>query len=243
MSAASPDPASARFAVHRIAVYFLPAPEGSLARAGADWLGGRVIDDPPWPDWLSAPARYGFHATLKAPFRLADGLDPTAMATWVRERARRIDAFTLPPLEPVWFGDFLALRPRDGDPAPDAPLRCLADECVAVLEPWRAPLTAQEVARRRPERLSAEQARLLRQWGYPGVFDAWRFHMTLSGPAPPTLDAATRSAILAAARAHFASALAQPILVDAISLCVEASAGQAFRCWRRVPLRGAADPA
>ena len=62
------------------------APPGGLWRLGSEWLGRCAVTgqpaQPPRIDALTAeelrtltaaPRRYGFHATLKAPFRLADG--------------------------------------------------------------------------------------------------------------------------------------------------------------------------
>src|SRR5271163_3354025 len=70
----------------RYALYFAPRPETALAQFGARWLGwdverGRAVDaveTAGLPTELHAavtadPCRYGFHATLKAPFRLAEG--------------------------------------------------------------------------------------------------------------------------------------------------------------------------
>ena len=69
----------------RYAIYFAPRPRRALARFGAAWLGwdaeaGADRDGPelaglprPRAEIVATPRRYGFHATLKAPFRLARG--------------------------------------------------------------------------------------------------------------------------------------------------------------------------
>ena len=75
----------------RFAVYYTP-PDGPLARFGARWLGwditaGRPVRQTP-PEGLPAtlddltetPRKYGFHATIKPPFRLAPGQNPEALA-------------------------------------------------------------------------------------------------------------------------------------------------------------------
>ena len=46
---------------------------------------------------------------------------------------------------------------------------------------FRAPITEAEIERRNPDQLSPAQFRYLCQWGYPYVFEAFRFHMTLTG--------------------------------------------------------------
>ena len=70
----------------RYAIYFAPHSGSLLARFGASLLGydpatGAEVDAPDHPafhdplslGWTAAPRRYGFHATLKAPFHLAEG--------------------------------------------------------------------------------------------------------------------------------------------------------------------------
>src|SRR6056297_1726408 len=64
----------------RFAIYYLP-PAGPLAEFGARWLGwdvenGRALRQPDLPGLegiTKAPRKYGFHGTLKPPFRLAQG--------------------------------------------------------------------------------------------------------------------------------------------------------------------------
>lgn len=49
------------------------------------------------------------------------------------------------------------------------------------LDPFRAPLTEAELARRRRSKLSARQEAHLTRYGYPYVLDQFRFHLTLTG--------------------------------------------------------------
>ena len=117
------------------------------------------------------------HATLKAPTALADGSNEAALldaCAAFAGRARRI-----PVIEPVVdaISGFIAVIPasRSDD------LQQLAADCVTAFDPFRAPLTAEDRARRKPERLTARQCDYLDRWGYPYVFDMFRFHMTLTG--------------------------------------------------------------
>jgi hypothetical protein len=67
-----------------------------------------------------------------------------------------------------------------------APLDRLAQACVREFDRFRAPMSAPERARRMAARLTARQIEHLERWGYPYVFEDFRFHMTLTGPlAPP----------------------------------------------------------
>ena len=88
--------------------------------------------------------------------------------------------FSLPPLQVTALGGFLALCLNE----PSAEVNALADRCVTVLDRFRAPLSAAERSKRRPERLTARQRDHLDRWGYPHVFEDFLFHMTLTGSLP-----------------------------------------------------------
>ena len=222
----------------RYAVYHLASvPE--LAALSAAWLGwdvetGRVPpppDLPPLPlphaDITEEPRRYGFHATLKAPFRLAEGTAPAALDAAVAALAATLAPVVLSGLSLAQIGRFLALTPE----APSPPLQALAACCVEALDPFRAPLTAEEIARRRPERLTLNQRALLDRWGYPFVMEEFRFHMTLTGP----LDAGPAAEIAAVLAPRFAAVTPRPYTIDALCLLAE-GADKRFRLVRRYPL-------
>jgi putative phosphonate metabolism protein len=183
----------------RYAVYFAPAHGCAWWRFGAHWLGrdevGGAALEPPVLDGFTArqfgqltaePRRYGFHATLKAPMRLA--VEPEVLIACVDALARSLHRIRLDPV-PVFMDGFLALVPARIDPA----LQALAARCVTELDDLRAPLTADERARRRPERLDERGRELLDRYGYPGVLERFRFHMTLTGPC----EAATAGRLVA----------------------------------------------
>ena len=79
----------------------------------------------------------------------------------------------------------------------------------------------------------ASAGNVLDRWGYPHVFDAWRFHMSLTDSLPD--DAALRETLLADARAHFSAALAVPLACDGVALFVEDEPGADLRLARRFP--------
>lgn len=218
----------------RYALYWAPPAAHPLWAAGCDWLGRDAatgLCSPPRPH-TNAPRRYGFHATLKPPLRLRAGVDAQAFLQAAAALAARTPAFDMPALEVAWLAGFLALRPVQTLP-PQQPLRRLADACVAGLDAWREPPDEIELSRRAAGLDDAQAARL-RRWGYPHVFEGWRFHMTLSDTLP-----AADPALEAAARAHFAPALAVPLRCEEVSVFVEPAAGQPFRLLRRLPLRQA----
>ncbi len=219
--------------MQRLAIYFCPAP-GALADAAAQWLGrdvatGAVLPQPHpmLPGLTVAPRRYGFHATLKAPFRLAAGHGEATLLEGVRVLARALRPVAIEGLAPRRLGGFLALMPGGDTKALDA----LAAQVVTGLDRFRAPLTEAEIARRNPSALAPRQRALLAQWGYPHVLDTFRFHMTLTD----RLTEAQAAALLPLARAHFAPALADPVMLDALCILGEDAAG-VFHLRHRVPL-------
>jgi len=113
------------------------------------------------------------------------------------------------------------------------PLNLLADSCVRALDWLRRPATAEDLERRQQDRLSARQVELLHRWGYPYVFDQWKFHMTLTSSLP---DERERAVVQAFLQGQLDSLLAsEPLAVD--SLCVfiqaDAAAGGPFHLLRR----------
>jgi len=220
----------------RYAVYFTPPPSHALWHAGCDWLQRDPASDEarlPTRDHVNEPWRYGFHATLKPPMRLAAGRDEAGLREALGRLARRTPRFAMPALSVQWLADFITLQPSTPLPSTHA-LHRLADACVTELDAWRVPPSPDELQRRLAAPLSAEQVALLHRYGYPHVLAHWRFHMTLSNSLPA--DAALRDAMRQAAARHFAAALALPLTCDALSLFVEPAPGQPLRLLQRCPL-------
>ena len=177
----------------RYAIYFVPGADAALYRFGASALGydcysGRdvaFIDGAgslPWADFVRDPRRYGFHATLKAPFRLAKGLGEADLERALVRFAADHRVVPIGELAAREIGSFIALVPK----VPSGQLGELAGACVREFDRFRAPLAAAELGRRmsaNPD-LSARQIAHLQRWGYPYVFEDFRFHMTLTGSLP-----------------------------------------------------------
>lgn len=224
----------------RYAVYYAPEPGTALAAFGAAWLGWDAEADTPCahPDVAglprpaaeitAAPRRYGFHGTLKAPFRLAPGVRPEDLDRAVAALAAAEPAFALPPLRLEALGPFLALVPS----APAPRLDAVAAACVARLDVFRAAMTAEELARRATG-LTPRQTRLLDRWGYPFVMEEFRFHLTLTGPLEP----ADRAATAAALAPLLAPIIAESQPFGALCLFGEPESGP-FRLLRRHRLSG-----
>lgn len=227
----------------RYAVYYAPPPGSALWRFGCAWLGwdaeaGRPAEMPD-PPGLPAPRevltrtprRYGFHATLKPPFRLAPGRDPADLHAAVAALAAGFAPFDAPPLRFAALGGrFAALVPS----APSAPLAALAAACVTELDGFRAPPDADELARRRATALTPAQAALLDRWGYPYVLDQFRFHLTLSGP----LESTALHALQTALGPVLDPLTAGPMPVRDLALFGDPGQGLPFRLLARLPLGG-----
>jgi putative phosphonate metabolism protein len=225
----------------RFAVYYAPSYESAWWRAGSTWLGRDAQSGaacvPPEPPGLQrplmalteAPRRYGWHGTLVAPFRLADGVTRHDVLAATREWAMTQSSFALP-VEAATLGDFVALRPVDQ--RGEANIRAVASSALQTLDALRAKPSAADLARRLAARLSGRQRELLIEWGYPYVFDEFRFHMTLSNSLA---DADERTALVAWWQLQTAEL--GPLIVDHAALFVEPSAGEPFALWRRVPFQ------
>jgi putative phosphonate metabolism protein len=225
---------------HRYAIYVTPRP-GPLAGFGAAWLGWDVASGTPCPhpdipglprplaEITATPRRYGFHGTIKPPFRLADGVVAGALAADLAAFCAATGPVTLDGLGLRRLGRFLALCPVGATDGLDA----LAAAAVARFDRFRAPPAAAELERRRAQRLTTRQDALLQRWGYPYVMEEFRFHMTLTGPLPP----AHLAAVEAALAPRLAPLLPVPFTVEALTLLGEDGEGR-FRQIARVPLAG-----
>jgi hypothetical protein len=175
---------------YRLAVYFAPPPDSPWWQAGSQWLGrcaaGSAVKPMPAVNGISdeafrqvtaAPRRYGWHATLKAPFSLAPAADVAQLREALQTIATSASTFEMPPLKVTLLDDFLAIVPQTRSAAADA----LAARCVVELHALAAPLSATELQRRRQAQLSPTQDALLERWGYPFVLNEYQLHFSLTG--------------------------------------------------------------
>lgn len=227
----------------RYAIYFVPAAASPLAAFGARTIGydpatGEAVtlhDDAALralaPERFGeSPARYGFHATLKAPFELAPDVGEPDLEAAVAALARSLAPVDLGHLAVTELGSFIALTPAADTSAVDR----LAAACVEGPDRLRAPLDEADRARRLAARLTPRQQASVDRWGYPYVFEDFRFHMTLTGSIA---DAALRSDIKAALAGLY-RAIDTPHTIDALTICRQPARDQRFRVWRRHLLTG-----
>lgn len=227
----------------RFAIYYIPEP-GPLADFGASWLGwdvqsGREAAHPdteglphPVAEITATPRKYGFHGTVKPPFRLAPGHDAEGLVRAATLLASRLEPITLDGLQLTRLGSFLALTPK-ADKHQLSALTALASEWVQGLDAFRAPAPQSELDRRRKAGLSPRQEALLQQWGYPYVMEEFHFHLTLTG----RLSAIEAPRVEAALKPLIAPLLPKPFVISSVALCGEDTEGR-FHMIRRLPLGG-----
>ncbi|MBB4361772.1 putative phosphonate metabolism protein [Bradyrhizobium sp. CIR18] len=225
----------------RYAIYFAAGSDSALSRFGAELLGYDAYTGnelafpadalrvaPDWRDVSADPRKYGFHATLKAPMALVSGRTEAELMAACAAFAGK--PRPLPVIRPVVdsISGFIAVIPAE----PVEALQQLAADCVRDLDSFRAALSADDRARRKPEKLSERQRDYLARWGYPYVMEEFRFHMTLTG----RLDAERRRPILEMLRTRFAALGIETLAIDRIALFRQDDASARFHIVDEWPL-------
>lgn len=228
----------------RFALYTAPPADDPLHDWAAEWLGRDPesgADFPPAPaaglppariaDLTADPRLYGFHGTLKPPFRLANDCDEGQLIMALEQFTAARAPVNAPPLKVAALGNFLALRPS----ASCAALEALAADCVMQFDRFRAPLSEAELAKRRKSPLTDRQEQYLQAWGYPYVLEEFRLHFTLTGPIR---DEAERRALLQHLAAETAPLTQDDYVAEELCLFVQPQPGEAFRIAGRYRFSG-----
>ena len=166
----------------RYAICFTPPPVSPLALFGAGVIGydcfqrtevpHRSIDgiDPSVLALATVePRRYGFHATLLAPFGLAADTNEAELTKAFLEFAEAPFPVAVGLLHVTAMDRFVVISPVEHHPAIEA----LADACVMAFDQCRAPVT------------NAGRARC----------DEFRFYMALAGPIPDNVRRAFKGSL------------------------------------------------
>ena len=206
----------------RYALYFTPPREHLLTRTASAWLGRDAftglsvprpaiseLADLDMADITAAPSRYGFHATLKAPFHLLPEVSESELIQAVAAFSSSEAPVGALRLKLDQIEGFIALV--SAEPMPQ--LHRFADDVVTAFDRFRD----RHAAGRPRGVLSPTEQRNLDRWGYPFVFEAFQFHMTLTSRLA---DAETPPAF-SALRKLFEPILETPLSVNCLSLFVE----------------------
>ena len=235
----------------RFAIYYAPAADTALWRFGSSVLGydaatGEAVPHPnteiDWAGVTVSPRRYGFHATLKAPCHLAEGVTVGDVIRLAAEVARAMAPVEIDGLQVRQLGRFVALVPRGDTPEQDAAqkakLSALAQAIVAAFEPMRQPLSQSDQARFTQRDLTPRQRENLARFGYPHVREDYRFHMTLSDALPG--GKAERFPLWDRLRAMYQALDTGPIPIDQLVVYVQPDRQSPFKITARFPLSGIA---
>ncbi|MFE3279975.1 DUF1045 domain-containing protein [Nocardia sp. NPDC059239] len=200
-----------------------PTPARRLREVVTDWF---ARDD--MREVTIDARRYGYHATVKAPFHLADGVTEADLHTLTSAVVARHHPVTIPSLKPAVISGFRVLTPTGNQ----EDINHLAAEVVRRIDTFRAPLTPDEYTRRRPDQLTPGQRELLDEYGYPYVLDEYRFHITLTDTLPPRRETEIDQQIAA----HFSPVIGVDVLLTALAICVEPTPGGPFELLSLHPL-------
>jgi putative phosphonate metabolism protein len=215
----------------RFAIYYAPSATSNLWERAATWLGrdsndGDLFDGPVAGidrdrllNMTQSANRYGFHATLKAPMALVDGASEADLRAAITSFASEHQPIDLGKPTLASLDGFLALMVEQNDALQD-----FAAHVVERFDVFRAPMTNKDRAARANRNLSERQIELLDAYGYPYVFDEFRFHMTLSDRLPE----ADQAEVSKAASTWFNPVLDEPLVLDRLSLYREPDAGKPF---------------
>lgn len=224
---------------HRVAIYYAPAAGSAWHAFGSSWLGRDAISGeataPPaltlpqdiaLHDLTTEPRRYGFHATLKAPFRIAEPYRVADVNELLTTFASWGKPVSIGPLTPTLTDGYVALLPATSA-LPE--IHSLAAQIVRFFESVRTGPEVTELARRRTRPLNARQEALLEQYGYPYVLDQFCFHLTLSN----RVTAGQAASLIAAATPYIDRLNREPLSIDALSLFIEPKPGADFLAVHR----------
>jgi len=230
--------------MRRYAIYYAPRQGEPIARFARSWLGRDPEMDVACPqlevegiapdrlvEITADPRHYGFHGTLKAPFRLADGISEEDFLARLLLFAADRQPIEIERIKLRRIGDFLAFVPWKSSER----LNELAADCVRDFDRFRAPLTDKELERRRAGGgLSKRHDKLFMRWGYPYVLGEFRFHLTLTG----ALDKPERGLVRRTLAELTQTICERPLLVRDLTVFMQEDLSLPFRTLARYPLSG-----
>ncbi len=232
----------------RYAIYLAPPPDSRLwhfgsrvlgydAASGSEMFGFAPVGIEPavWRSMTERPRTYGFHATLKAPFRLSQDATLAELEKELTQFSRLRPTFDLGPLAVKAIGSaggrgFAALLPMRASPE----LTALEHDTVRAFDRFRAPLTEDERRLRKPDSLTDRQRDALDRFGYPHIGADYHFHMTLSAEVNEIAEIADKLADVMANELGTAH-----LKVDAMLLFWQDEPEQRFRVLRRFAMAAA----
>lgn len=217
----------------RYAIYYAPAANDPLWTKAAEWLGRDALSGATFDGSVAglhradllersvSARRYGFHATIKPPMPLRDGTNMAQLREALAGFAEAAGPVSIGRVQLALLDGFIALIPV----VQSQELTDFAGAVVEAFEPWRAPLSPSERARRLDGRdFSTRQLELIDSYGYPYVFEQFQLHMTLTDRLPE----AERQRYIRAAAEHFGTLAEAEMVLDRLVLFHEPEPGAPF---------------
>jgi len=228
----------------RYAIYFAPPRGSALWGFGNSWLGRDVetgeelrrpaiigLEYVDIDELTSSPRLYGFHATIKPPFRLSNPFDLGDLVKSLEEFAAARKSFECSLAGPSEIGNFIAFALGYASAEMDS----LASEAVEFFDLYRSPLTDEELRKRRSVSLTSRQEENLQNWGYPYVKEDFRFHMTLTNAVKTVaLRSRLKEALSDAAQT---AGVIGPTEISGLALYEQPGLGMPFKLLRRFPFQ------
>lgn len=217
----------------RYAIYYAPAADDPLWAKAAEWLGSDALTGETFAGPVAGVSRdelfgrsvsarrYGFHATIKPPMPLKSGTTQAELEDALAAFAAGTEPVAIGKIKLALLDGFIALIPA----TQSEELTDFSGEVVEAFEPYRAPLSPAERARRIEGRsFSPRQLELIDRYGYPYVFEQFQLHMTLTDRLPET----ERETYIRAAAEHFGPLAEAEMVLDRLVLFHEPEAGGPF---------------
>ena len=173
----------------RYAIYYAPSENSELDLFGKCLLGwdpykgvettksdlSKLPSFKKFSGLVLTPKQYGFHGTIKAPFKLKNEYTYNDLENKVREISKQIHSFYFDQLIIKKLGNFIGLIPTN-----NLKVNAVSNKFVEELDYLRDELSESEIKKRKPHKLTSNQKQMLFKWGYPYVFDEFKFHLTLT---------------------------------------------------------------
>ncbi len=173
----------------RYAIYYAPSENSELDLFGKCLLGwdpykgvettksdlSKLPSFKKFSSLVLTPKQYGFHGTIKAPFKLKNEYTYNDLENKVREISKQIHSFYFDQLIIKKLGNFIGLIPTN-----NLKVNAVSNKFVEELDYLRDELSESEIKKRKPHKLTSNQKQMLFKWGYPYVFDEFKFHLTLT---------------------------------------------------------------
>lgn len=119
---------------------------------------------------------HGLHSVLKPSFQLNPSASLESLVETAHFFAANLEPVEIPQLEINIIGKFIALAPT----IPSRRIVEVVSQCVRAFNGYRLPLMIDLNVRYIRNKLTVNQSRMLKHWGYPFVMEEYQFFIPLT---------------------------------------------------------------